>query len=260
MFFDKTIQRNLNNKWRNEHFQLYVTYMFSVQLPNCDHNEVIMMTSSNGTIFRVTGPLCGAFTGQRWIPRTKASDTEFWCFLWSAWLSKQSWGWWFETPSCSLWRHCIALWHHMVPSILPNISLFNILSPARRQATIRNWSHDINPRNSNHITMTSQWEQLRLKSPASRLFIQPFIQTQIKANIKAPRHWPFVRGIHRSPVNSPHKRPVMGKLVPFDDVENTNHLFLKKIHLKMPSVTWYIRPGLNVHTHECPCYGNIQMY
>ena len=21
-------------------------------------------------------------------------------------LSKQSWGWWFETPSCSLWRHC----------------------------------------------------------------------------------------------------------------------------------------------------------
>ena len=21
-------------------------------------------------------------------------------------LSKQSWGWWFETPLCSLWRHC----------------------------------------------------------------------------------------------------------------------------------------------------------
>ena len=21
-------------------------------------------------------------------------------------LSKQSWAWWFETPSCSLWRHC----------------------------------------------------------------------------------------------------------------------------------------------------------
>ena len=23
-------------------------------------------------------------------------------------LSKQSWGWWFETPPCSLWRHCNA--------------------------------------------------------------------------------------------------------------------------------------------------------
>ena len=21
-------------------------------------------------------------------------------------LNKQSWGWWYETPSCSLWRHC----------------------------------------------------------------------------------------------------------------------------------------------------------
>ena len=33
-------------------------------------------------IFRVTGHLCGEFTGHRWIPRTKASDAELWCFLW----------------------------------------------------------------------------------------------------------------------------------------------------------------------------------
>ena len=44
---------------------------------------IAMMTSSNGNIFRVTGPLCGEFPGLRWIPRTKASDTELWCFLWS---------------------------------------------------------------------------------------------------------------------------------------------------------------------------------
>ena len=31
----------------------------------------IMMTSSNGNIFRVTGHLCGKFTGPRWIFRTK---------------------------------------------------------------------------------------------------------------------------------------------------------------------------------------------
>ena len=36
-----------------------------------------MMTSSNENIFRVTGRLCGEFTGHRWIPRTKASDAEF---------------------------------------------------------------------------------------------------------------------------------------------------------------------------------------
>ena len=45
---------------------------------------IFMMTSSNGNLFRVTGPLCEEFTGDRWIPRTKASDAELWCFLWSA--------------------------------------------------------------------------------------------------------------------------------------------------------------------------------
>ena len=41
------------------------------------------MTSSNGNIFCVTGPLWGESTGHRRIPLTKAKD-EFWCFLWSA--------------------------------------------------------------------------------------------------------------------------------------------------------------------------------
>ena len=42
-----------------------------------------------------------------------------------------------------------------------------------------------------HITLTSKWPRWRLKSPASRLFTQPFIQTQIKENIKTPLHWPL---------------------------------------------------------------------
>ena len=41
------------------------------------------------------------------------------------------------------------------------------------------------------ITVTSEWARWRLKSPASRLFTQPFIQAQIKENINAPRHWPL---------------------------------------------------------------------
>ena len=47
----------------------------------CLMNYCPMMTSSNGNIFRVTGHLCGEFTGPRWILRTKASDEELWCFL-----------------------------------------------------------------------------------------------------------------------------------------------------------------------------------
>ena len=67
------------------------------------------MTQSNGNIFRVTGPLCEEFTGHRWIPTqrpvTRSFDVYFDLRL-NKLLSKESWGWWFETPSCSLWCHC----------------------------------------------------------------------------------------------------------------------------------------------------------
>ena len=43
------------------------------------------------------------------IPRTKASDASFYVFFDlrpNKRLSKQWWGWWFETPSNPLWRYC----------------------------------------------------------------------------------------------------------------------------------------------------------
>ena len=45
----------------------------------------------------------------RWIPHTKASDAELYVFFdlrLNKPVRKQSWGWWFETPARSLWRHC----------------------------------------------------------------------------------------------------------------------------------------------------------
>ena len=62
------------------------------------------MTSSNGNIFRVTGPsVIGEFPSQR--PVTRSFDVFFDLRL-NKRLSTQSWDWWFETPSGSLWRHC----------------------------------------------------------------------------------------------------------------------------------------------------------
>ena len=46
-----------------------------------------LITSSNGNIFRVTGTLCGEFTGHRWIPLTKAGDAELCFFFICAWTS-----------------------------------------------------------------------------------------------------------------------------------------------------------------------------
>ena len=68
-----------------------------------------MMTSSNGNIFRVTGhlwgnsPVPGEFPTQR--PVTRSFDV-FFDLRPNKRLNKQSWGWWFETLSWSLWRHC----------------------------------------------------------------------------------------------------------------------------------------------------------
>ena len=39
----------------------------------------------------LTGPLCGEFTGQRWLPLSKVSDAELWCFLWSGWSWTNGW-------------------------------------------------------------------------------------------------------------------------------------------------------------------------
>ena len=38
-------------------------------------------------------------------------------------------------------------------------------------------------------------------------------------------YWPFVRGIHRWPVNFPHKGPVSREKLPFDDVIMANLIF-----------------------------------
>ena len=66
-------------KWVNENSK--ITPINSPRVILC--LVLSMMMSSNGNIFRVTGPLCGEFTGHWWIPHTKASDAELWCFLWS---------------------------------------------------------------------------------------------------------------------------------------------------------------------------------
>ena len=67
-------------------------YIIRIKTPNTENESIShvlqcvrMMTSLNGNIFCVTGPLFGDFTGHRWA---KANDAEFWCLPWSAlWIN-----------------------------------------------------------------------------------------------------------------------------------------------------------------------------
>ena len=79
-----------------------------------------MMTSSNGNIFRVTGHLCGEFTGPGELPteRPVMRSFDFYFDLRpNKRSSKQLWGWWFETPLRPLWRHRNEKWTKCPPPV-----------------------------------------------------------------------------------------------------------------------------------------------
>ena len=90
-----------------------------------------MVTSSNGNVI---SHLCEEFTGDRWIPRTKASD-----LLPNKRVSKQWWCWLFETPSCPLWRQC----NEQVPLGTHQITVDNSIDDDYSYCTIRPTSQHI---------------------------------------------------------------------------------------------------------------------
>ena len=60
----------------------------------------------------------------------------------------------------------------------------------------------------------------------------------------------FLRGIHRWPVNSPHKRPVTRKMFTFDDVIMVVWLLLRETHLPLRPLlftTWVVSKEYILH-------------
>ena len=93
-----------------------------------------------------------------------------------------------------------------------------------------------------NITMTSQ-----LNSIASQITSLTIVYSAVYSAADQRKHQSsaslaFVRGIHRGPVNSPHKGPVTRKMFPFDDVimklytgTGYTHTWLCKL---CRSITW----------------------
>ena len=103
VFFDLYLNKRLSKQSRSTHYDVTAMHI----------SFAFMMTSSKENIFRVTGHLCGvAGESPTQRPVTRGFDVFFDLCL-NKRLSKQSWGWWFETPSRRLWHHCnvtAALW------------------------------------------------------------------------------------------------------------------------------------------------------
>ena len=100
-----------------------------------------MMTSSNGNIFRVTGHLCGEFPRQR--PVARNFDVFFHLRL-NKQLSKQSWGWWFETLARPQWRHCngttLTINHRVCPITICMAMLCCVLLWLYNQISVNMWN------------------------------------------------------------------------------------------------------------------------
>ena len=105
------IYKRLNTQWRRRwfdtslrsswrHCDIIASYATKsiIQLrqypPTC--SWCCMMTSSNGNILRVTGPLWGEFTGDQWIPSqrpvTRSFDVFFDLHLLNGWVNNRNTG------------------------------------------------------------------------------------------------------------------------------------------------------------------------
>ena len=82
-------------------------------------------------------------------------------------------------------------------------------------------------------------------SPIIWLFVQQLIRVNNR-KIKYPHYWPFVRGILRFPLDSPHNGPAMRTEIPFHDVTMWTGLCIRRVRLgpsQQPRMIW--RPGWN---------------
>ena len=133
-------------------------------------------------------PVPGEFPTQR--PVTQSFDVFFDLRL-NKRLSKQWWGWWFETPSRPLWRH-----RNEIPRAFLDMVILMLWLTLR-------WRHNDHDGVSNH-------------QPHGCLLNRLFRRRSKKTS--KLRVTGLCVGNSPGPVNSPHKGPVTRKMFPFDDV------------------------------------------
>ena len=120
-FYWRVIKACLSTKWTgilislslsqfkshfdSSHLGCFGTYPVVNLVVCCWHHDDVIKWKHLG----VTGPLCREFTGPGEFPTQRPVTLSFDVFFdlrLNKWLSKQPRGWWFGTPSWSLWRQC----------------------------------------------------------------------------------------------------------------------------------------------------------
>ena len=186
-------------------------------------------------------PVTGEFPSQR--PVTQSFKAFFDLCL-NKRLSKQSRDWWFETPMCSLWRHCNEqkrvlvfqeqgsqlhapihgdIIYYVLPQIIsPNTGITSFLFQMHHQSLLK-------PRDDLPIC----WEIFNRRCENRIIFFSAndFTLTDMGKSLNHDvvmtwkrflHYWPFVRGIHYLSIYSPHNGQWCGSPVLYLMLSRTN--------------------------------------
>ena len=137
-------------------------------------------------------PVTGEFPAQR--PVTGSFDIFFDLHL-NKRSSKHWWGWWFETPSCPLWRHCNgAIWRSSVKLLMISDAV-----PKWRQCNTL-WCHWLKGLRQRHVMLRgnplSRWDRsVTAVYPFRSICSQKKIMLRSNSEGHLPRHDPIA--LHR---------------------------------------------------------------
>ena len=165
-----------------------------------------IMTSSNGTFCRVTGPLCRESTDDQWIHKGQ--------WRWALTLSlicAWSNGWANNRDTGDLKRHrahyvaTVMIWQLEAYILKFESNFGSCMGPDWAFYSSFHYGDVIMSTIGSQITSLASVYSIVYSDADQRIH-------QSSASLA------FVRGIHRGPVNSSHKWPVTRKMFPFDDV------------------------------------------
>ena len=180
------------------------------------HHQRKHQSSASLAICAGNSPVTGEFPAHR--PVTRSFEVFFDLCL-NKRLSKQSWGWWFETPSHPLWRYCNGYrsfatvhWHGTG------------CTGSCRNLWCRQWwkcpqNDDIPLQRMGHKIYTEVCLVLfccgyiHRGSPGRESVWFTYLYSSVHDDVMIwthfPHYWSFMRGIHWSPMNSSPKEPVV---------------------------------------------------
>ena len=145
-------------------------------------------------------------------------------------LSKQPWGWWFETQTRSLWRHCNVIYEFKMQGLHVFLSASDCYLwtwfEGYKMRSIYQFHNNVVMCNSYPIRKNLRilhYNDVIMSAMVSQITGDLMVCSTVCSGASKRKHnssasMAFVRGIHLCPVNSPRKGTLTRKMFPFDDV------------------------------------------